>query len=91
MTSKKTIKKSTKLPGSHEARGFMMIPTPPIKLASIEEIRREMARVYRDARTATTDTAVASRLVYILTSIAKMIEMGQLEKRMTELERKLLR
>jgi len=47
-----------------------------------------MARVYRDARTATTDTADASRLVYMLGTIAKMIEIGQLEQRLIALEEK---
>jgi hypothetical protein len=89
MTSKKIIKKSTNLPITQEGQVLSAIPTPPIKLASIEEIRREMARVYRDARTATTDTADASRLVYILTSIAKMIEIGQFEQRLAEIERRL--
>jgi hypothetical protein len=52
------------------------IPTPPLKLATIEDCRREMARVYRDARSGATDTQDASRLVYILTSIAKMLAIG---------------
>lgn len=45
-----------------------------------------MARVYREARTGMTDTANSSRLVYMLTSIAKMIEIGQLEQRLIALE-----
>ena len=57
-----------------------------LKLATIDDCRREMARVYRDARTGVADTANASRLVYMLTSIAKMIEIGQLEQRLTILE-----
>ena len=62
------------------------IPTPQLKLASIDDCRREMARVYRDARRGEEDTANASRLVYMLTSIAKMIEIGQLEQRLSTLE-----
>jgi hypothetical protein len=81
-------KKTTNQPIALEGQVLTVIPTPQIKLASIEDCRREMARVYRDARSAKTDTADASRLVYILTSIAKMIEIGQLEQRLIALEDK---
>ena len=80
------IKKATNTPVVHEGKLLRSVPTHQLKLATIEDCRREMARVYRDARYATTDTADASRLVYILTSIAKMIELGQLEQRLTILE-----
>ena len=75
-------------PATIDGASLHVLPTPSIKLATIEDCRREMARVYRDARTAKTDTADASRLVYMLCSIAKMIELGQLEERITKLERK---
>ncbi len=81
-------KKATKPPNILEEQVLTVIPTPQLKLATIEDCRREMARVYRDARTGQADTADASRLVYMLTSIAKMIEIGQLEQRLTALEDK---
>jgi len=79
-------KKATEPPVALEGQLLRAVPTPQLKLASIEDCRREMARVYRDARTARTDTADASRLVYMLTSIAKMIELGQIENRIAALE-----
>jgi hypothetical protein len=79
-------KKATDLTVNIDGQGLRVIPTPQLKLASLEDCRREMARVYRDARTGMTDTANASRLVYMLTSIAKMIEIGQLEQRLIILE-----
>lgn len=79
-------KKAADYPVVHEGQLLMAAPTPQLKLATIDDCRREMARVYRDARTGMTDTANASRLVYMLTSIAKMIEIGQLEQRLTILE-----
>lgn len=81
-------KKATKPSNVLEEQVLTVIPTPQLKLATIEDCRREMARVYRDARSAKTDTADASRLVYMLTSIAKMIEIGQLERRLIALEDK---
>lgn len=80
-------KKATNQPAMREGQVLKAIPTPQLKLATIEDCRREMARVYRDARTAAIDTSDASRLVYMLTSIAKMIEVGQLELRLELLER----
>ena len=69
-----------------EGQLLVAVPTPQLKLATIDDCRREMARVYREAKTAKLDMADASRLVYMLTSIAKMIELGQLEQRITQLE-----
>ena len=80
-------KKATNQPVVHEGQLLRAIPTPQLKLATIDDCRREMARVYRDARTGQAETADASRLVYMLTSIAKLIETGQLEERLNELER----
>lgn len=82
-----TTKKATNFPATREDNVLVVMPTPQIKLATIEDCRREMARVYREARTAAIDTAEASRLVYMLISVAKMIEVGQFEKRLTLLEK----
>jgi hypothetical protein len=81
-------KKATNQAVVHEGQVLRAIPTPQLKLATIEDCRREMARVYRDARSGQTETADASRLVYMLTSIGKMIEVGQLEERLNALEDK---
>ena len=80
------IKKAADRAVVHEGQLLRSVPTPQLKLATIDDVRREMAKVYREARTGMTDTANSSRLVYILTSIAKMIEIGQLEQRLTALE-----
>lgn len=45
-----------------------------IKLNALEDIRREMASVYREARAGIIDTSEAGRLAYILTGIGKLIE-----------------
>jgi len=79
-------KKETNRPVALEGRVLMATPTPQLKLATIEDCRREMARVYRDARNGRTESADASRFVYMLTSIAKLIEVGQLEMRLKALE-----
>ncbi len=80
------IKKVAEYPVVHEGQVLRSVPTPQLNLATIEDCRRDMARVYREASTGMTDTANSSRLVYMLISIAKMIEIGQLEQRLTALE-----
>ncbi len=79
-------KKVANPPAIHEGQLLVAVPTPQLKLATVDDCRREMARVYREAKTASIDMADASRLVYMLISIAKMIELGQLEQRITQLE-----
>lgn len=67
-------------------------PTPPkIKLSNIEDVRREMATIYREARAGKIDISDAGRLAYVLTGIGKLIEVEQIEFRLLELERKLLK
>lgn len=63
------------------------VPTPPkIKLQTLEDCRREAARVYREARAGKLDTSEASKLSFMLQGVAKMIEAGQIEKRIEALE-----
>lgn len=66
--------------------GEVLPPTPRINLANPEYIRQEMARVYREARGKIIDTAEASRLVFMLSQIAKAYELSVIEKRLAELE-----
>ena len=61
-------------------------PVPRINLSTSEDIRREMGRVYREARSKKMLATEASKLVYILTQILKATEVYLLEKRLVELE-----
>lgn len=61
-------------------------PTPRINLSTAEDIRREMSRVYREARNKTLPTNEATRLTYILTQILRTTEVYLLEERLTALE-----
>ena len=62
-------------------------PTPRINLATCEDVRREMARVYREARLKKLPISDATKLSYILTQILKAHEMMVLESRIAVLER----
>lgn len=65
-------------------------PTLPARrLDSIKKIRQELARVYRDARAGILPTGDASRLAFILVSLAKLVAESDLENRVSEIERTL--
>jgi hypothetical protein len=62
------------------------------KLNSLEDIRNELARLYRAARKAAgplPDAATAAKLAYLLNTIGRSLEGAELEKRIDQLERAL--
>ena len=61
-------------------------PTPRINLATSEDIRREMARVYRETRCNKILPNNGTKLVYMLINILKSYEVTEIEKRLTDLE-----
>ncbi|MHB8249067.1 MAG: hypothetical protein ACYDCX_09335 [Acidithiobacillus sp.] len=61
-------------------------PTPP-RLGTAAEVRMEMARLYRDARTGQMEVGDATRLAYILTQLATLMRIDDLEQRTAALER----
>lgn len=61
-------------------------PRMPASLNSIEAARRELARLYRAARSGEIETSEASRLTYMLSELVKMLTAGKLEARLTALE-----
>lgn len=66
--------------------GEVLPPIPRINLSNPECIRQEMARVYREARAKVIDTSEASKLVFMLSQIAKAYELSVIEKRLADLE-----
>ena len=73
-------------------RVLALLPTPhrrgPV-LESLAEVRREMARVYRQMRHGRIDTQDATRMTYVLTQIAKIIQVYELDARIAAVERAL--
>ena len=63
-------------------------PTPRRKIAlhTAGGIRRELARLYRDARSGVVQTADATRLGYLLDLLRKCLETSELERRLEALE-----
>jgi hypothetical protein len=62
-------------------------PTPRINLSTSEDIRREMARVYRETRGNKILPNNGTKLVYMLINILKAYEVTEIEKRLVELEK----
>ncbi len=66
------------------------LPIPNrIDLKTIDDVRLEMARVYRDMRAEKILANYGTRLVYVLGQIGKMIELHEIIKRVEKLEEKL--
>ena len=71
----------------NEGCAVTVLPTPPrIDLKTIDDVRVEMARVYRDMRAARIDTQEGTRLCYVLAQLGKLIESGEIEQRLEALE-----
>ncbi len=62
-------------------------PTPRINLSTSDDIRREMARVYRETRFNKISPANGAKLVYMLINILKAYEATEIEKRLVDLEK----
>jgi len=61
-------------------------PTPCMNLSTSEDIRREIAKIYRETRCNKIMPSNGTKLVFILISILKAYEVTEIEKRLTVLE-----
>lgn len=66
-------------------------PSPPRvgTLATLHKVRLEMTKLYREARQGKLESSEATRLVFILQNIAKLIESSDLSTQIAELEERL--
>jgi hypothetical protein len=61
-------------------------PHPRINLSTSEDIRREMAKVYRETRRNKILPSNGTKLVFMLMSILKAYEVSEMEQRLVDLE-----
>lgn len=73
---------------SHTGFDVLDAPTPRLNLSTSEDVRREMAKVYREARSRQIEPSEATKLVFILTQILRAHEQVVLEGRIAELEQR---
>lgn len=74
-----------------EVTGLDEYPYPRINLSSSDDVRRELARVYRDARHSKIAVSDGTKLAFILSQILKAIEVYSLENRIQALEHQQIR
>lgn len=63
-----------------------LVPYPRINLSNAEDIRREIARVYRDTKLGLIKTSDATKLTFILVQLIKAYETSVIEDRVYQLE-----
>lgn len=56
------------------------------KLDSMQDVRREMAKLYRESRSGIIEVVDATKMTWMLQAIGKVIETSDLEKRIEILE-----
>jgi len=81
----------TKRPEHIVKSGELINPTPrapvaKIDLHTLDDVRREMGKLYREARSGRIDTRDATRLAYILGEMLKLFAVRELEARVKVLE-----
>ncbi len=85
-----------------EKSNLSVVPTPPslageviafcdkhptIHLKTLHDVRIEMSKVYRAAKTGEIDSQEGSRLIYMLSSLGKIIEAQQVDERIDAINR----
>jgi hypothetical protein len=86
------LKGALREPVTLDGATLALVPTPQrrkAQLNTIEGVRREMARIYRDAEAGKRDTADASKLTFMLAQIGKMLELVDIERRVDALENRI--
>lgn len=66
--------------------GALTPMAPKINLSSLDDVRLEMARVYREMRLKTLESGEGARLVYVLQQLAKLHETVEIARRLASLE-----
>lgn len=74
------------LPANQVSSEIIEDHTPRINLATSEDIRREMAKVYRETRCNKIPPSNGTKLVYMLINILKAYTATEIENRLTDLE-----
>ena len=58
------------------------------KLDTLQDVRKEAARVYRECRSGLLEPQDGTKLVWMLQAVGKLLESSDLEKRIEALEQK---
>ena len=66
--------------------GAVTPANPKINLSSLDDVRLEMAKVYREMRGKSLESGEGARLVYVLQQLAKLHETVEIARRLASLE-----
>jgi hypothetical protein len=83
------LKETHREPETIDGATLRLLPTHRRRkpqLTTLEGVRCEMARIYREMEARKRDSQEGSRLVYVLTSITKVLELVEIERRLIALE-----
>lgn len=84
------LKNRTESSAAAAQQGSSVVP-PPVRdrrlpLKTAQHVRAELARVYRAMKAGQMDPALGTKLTYVLATLGRMIEVGDLEQRLEILE-----
>lgn len=82
MASKRTDEPA----GSRGNAGESPKPRLRLRLATIDDVKTELARLYREVKAGTRETTDGSRMANMLLILGRLIEGSDLEKRLAALE-----
>ena len=76
------------LPQLHDGEGGLPAPLPLYKcrLATVRQVRLELARLYRGLMGGQIPPELAGRGGFLLATLGRLIEVGEIEKRVEQLE-----
>ena len=82
---------TTQKPRKTDATPLKGAALPPEKryrcrLNTLSDVKKEMGRLYREARTGVVDVQEATKLVWCLQAIGKVVESSDIERRIQQLE-----
>jgi hypothetical protein len=82
---------ATDLTETRAGRGIQLVPTPSptIHLKTLDDVRIEMAKVYRDMKLGRVACQDGTRLVYVLSQLGRVIEVDKIAGRIEAIERTL--
>ena len=72
------------------ARGRPRSPAslPRLRLGTVQEVRRELAKIYAEGKVGARDVGDVSKLANVLSLLARLIVDSTLEERVAEIERR---
>ncbi len=79
-------KRTARLPATLDNASSRLLPTPRVNLKTLDGVRLEMSKVYRQMKMGHLDGADGTKRAYVLSLVGKLIEASDLAERIEVLE-----